>query len=94
MYYDKTVLSEEDVATFDGIIEKANAAGKAFFFPMSDPWYNAGFFFTAGCTIEYKNGVQTATFNTDEGLAAVKAMCHIAEKVGQGYEAPQVRMLT
>ena len=86
LYYDKTVLSEEDVATFDGIIEKANAAGKAFFFPMSDPWYNAGFFFTAGCTIEYKNGVQTATFNTDEGLAAVKAMCHIAEKVGQGYE--------
>jgi len=86
LYYDKTVLSEEDVATFDGIIEKANAAGKAFFFPMSDPWYNAGFFFAAGCTIEYKNGVQTATFNTDEGLAAVKAMCHIAEKVGQGYE--------
>ena len=86
LYYDKTVLSEEDVATFDGIIEKSNAAGKAFFFPLSNPWYNAGFFFTAGCTIEYKNGEQTATFNTDEGLAAVKAMCHIAEKVGQGYE--------
>ena len=80
------MLSEEDVATFDGIIEKSNAAGKAFFFPLSNPWYNAGFFFTAGCTIEYKNGEQTATFNTDEGLAAVKAMCHIAEKVGQGYE--------
>jgi len=86
LYYDKTVLSEEDVASFDAIIEKSNAAGKAFFFPMSNPWYNAGFFFTAGCTIEYKDGKQTATFNTDEGLAAVKAMCHIAEKVGQGYE--------
>ena len=86
LYYDKTVLSEQDVATFDGIIEKSNAAGKAFFFPLSNPWYNAGFFFTADCTIEYKDGQQTATFNTDEGLAAVKAMCHIAEKVGQGYE--------
>jgi len=86
LYYDKSVFSEEDIATFDGIIEKANAAGKAFFFPMSNPWYNAGFFFSAGCTIEYKDGAQTATFNTPEGLAAVKAMCHIAQKVGQGYE--------
>ena len=86
MYYDKTVFTDEDVQSFDTMIEKAKAAGKAVFFEMNNAWYNAGFFFTAGCTIKYENGVQTATFASDEGVAAVKAMCHIAENVGNGFE--------
>ena len=86
MYYDKTVFSDEDVQSFDAMIAKAKAANKAVFFEMGNAWYNAGFFFTAGCTIKYENGVQTATLNSDEGVAAVKAMCHIAENIGSGFE--------
>jgi len=86
MYYDKTVFTDEDVQSFDAMIAKAKEAGKAVFFEMGNAWYNAGFFFTAGCTIKYENGVQTATLNSDEGVAAVKAMCHIAENIGSGFE--------
>ena len=86
MYYDKTVFTDEDVQSFDAMIAKAKAANKAVFFEMGNAWYNAGFFFTAGCTIKYENGVQTATLNSDEGVAAVKAMCHIAENIGSGFE--------
>ena len=87
MYYDKTVFTEDDVQSFDTMIEKAKAANKAVFFEMGDAWYNAGFFFTAGCTIKYENGVQTANFTEgDMGLNAVKAMCHIAENIGAGFE--------
>lgn len=85
LYYDKTVLSEEDVQSMDTMIEKSAAANKSVFFPLTNPWYNTAFFFTAGCTITYKDYIQTATYGTDEGFNAVKSMCHIAEKVGNGF---------
>ena len=86
MYYDKRIFSEEDVQNMDTMVEKAKAAGKSVFLPIANAWYNAGFFFAAGCTIKYEDGVQTATFGTPEGLKAVKAMCHLAENVGTGFE--------
>ncbi len=86
MYYDKTVFSEEDVQSMDTMIEKAKAAGKAVYFPMTNSWYSTGFFFAAGCEIKFENDKQTAKIGTQEGVNAVKAMCHIAENVGSGFE--------
>ncbi len=86
LYYDKRVLSEEDVKTFDGMIEKANASGKSVFMDLNNAWYATGFFLTAGCDINYTDGKQTAAFGTTEGLAAAKAICHISESQGKGYE--------
>lgn len=86
LYYDKSVLSEDDVKSMDTMIAKAAAKGKNVFFSMSNAWYETGFFFTAGCTIKYENKVQTATLNSDEGLAAAKAMCHIAENKDKGFK--------
>jgi len=86
LYYDKKFFDEADVADFDTMIEKAGKSGKAVFFDMGNGWYNTGFFFTAGCTVSYKDGKQTATYNSDEGLSAAKAMCHIAENTGNGFE--------
>ena len=85
MYYDKTIFSDDDVKDMDTMIAKAQAAGKSVFFNLGDAWYNTGFFFTAGCTIKYENGKQTATFGTPEGLSAAKAMSHIAENVDKGF---------
>lgn len=85
LYYDKRVLSEDDVKDFDTMIAKAKAANKSVFFDIANGWYSTSFFFTAGCTIEYKDGKQTATYNTPEGLSAAKAMCHIAENVDNGF---------
>lgn len=85
MYYDKRVFGEGDVGDMDTMIKKAAEAGKSVFFSMGNAWYETGFFFTAGCTIKYENGVQTATLGTPEGLSAAKAMAHIAESEGKGF---------
>ena len=86
LYYDKRYLIEEDVKTFDGMIEKAAAKGKSVFMNMGNAWYNTGFFFTAGCTIKYKDDKQTADFDSVEGMSAAHAMAHICEKEGSGYK--------
>lgn len=86
MYYDKRVYpTEADVADLDKMIETAGSQNKKVFFDLGNGWYNAAFFFAAGCEITYKDKVQKATFNTTEGLNAAKAMCHISEKVGAGF---------
>ena len=84
LYYDKRDLTDEDVATFDGMLEKANSLGKSVLYPMDNAWYNAGFFFAAGCTTDYDGSTQTTDFDSDKGLDAVKAMCHIAEYSNKG----------
>lgn len=86
MYYDKRVFpTEADVTELDKMIETANSNGKSVYLNISNAWYNAAFYFAAGCEISYKDGKQTATFNTPEGFNAAKAMCHVAEKIGAGF---------
>lgn len=84
LYYDKRDLTEEDIATFDGMLTKANSLGKSVLYPMDNAWYNAGFFFAAGCTTEYDGKTQTTDFDSDKGIEAVKAMCHVAEFSNKG----------
>lgn len=50
LFYDSTVISEDQVKTWDGILEACNAAGKKAGMVMASGWYNAGFFFGAGFT--------------------------------------------
>ena len=75
LYYDKSVLSEEDVQTLDGILSKANEAGKKVFMDVSNGWYIASFFLGAGCTLGLdENGKQTCDFNNEAGVAAGEAI--------------------
>ena len=48
LYYDKSVLTEEDVKTLDGILEAANKAGKQVHMDVSNGWYLASFFLGNG----------------------------------------------
>lgn len=50
LFYDSTIISEDQVKTWDGILEACNAAGKKAGMVMASGWYNAGFFFGAGFT--------------------------------------------
>ena len=88
MYYDKRVFKDDEVGCLDDMIKKANENGKSVYFNITGPWYMTAFFFTAGCEITYDvtKDKQVATFNTDQGLAAGKAICHIAESQGKGFE--------
>ena len=75
LYYDKSVLSEEDVQTLDSILAKANEAGKEVFMDVSSGWYIASFFLGAGCTLGLdENGKQTCDFNNEAGVAAGEAI--------------------
>ena len=79
LYYDKSVLTEEDVKTLDGILAKANEAGKKVFMDVSNGWYIASFFMGAGCELGMdENGNQTCDFNNAAGVAAgeaIRAFC-------------------
>lgn len=86
MYYDKSVVSEEQAQTLEGIIEACEAAGKRIAWPLDDSWYVAGMFFTFDCgyevTYDAATGAEssiTCTFNNAGGIKASKAMKKLTE---------------
>ena len=80
MYYDKSVVKEEDVDSLDAIIADCEAAGKYLAFQIEDSgWYMASFFFGAGCQSKWSTDVEgnwsvIDDWNSDKGLIAAKAM--------------------
>ena len=75
LYYDKSVCSEEDVQTLDGILAAANTAGKKVFMDVSNGWYIASFFLGAGGTLALdENGKQVCDFNNETGIAVGEAI--------------------
>lgn len=48
LYYDKAVLSEEDVKTMDGMLAALEAAGKSFSMELTSGWYSYSFFGNTG----------------------------------------------
>ncbi len=78
LYYDKSVLTEEDVKTLDGLLSAAGRQNKKVLMDVSNGWYLASFFLGAGGTLGLENGKQTCDFNNDKGVTAgeaVKAFC-------------------
>ena len=75
LFYDKSVLTEEDVKTLDGILAAAEKAGKKFNFDIANGWYLASFFLGNGCTLTLNDdGKQVCDFNNEKGLEAAKAV--------------------
>ena len=81
MYYDKSVIPDEDVDSLEKLIADCEAAQKYFAFEMqTSAWYLASFFFATGCKSEWVTDdagefIEVAdTFNSPEGLIAVKGM--------------------
>ena len=84
MFYDKSVIPEEDAGSLSKILEDCEKAGKNFSFQvLTSGWYSAGFFFATGCVSEWETddeGNFTAfndTFNSDEGIIALRGMQQI-----------------
>ncbi len=75
LYYDKSVISEEQVKTLDGILEAAKATNKKVFMDVSNGWYIASFFLGAGCELRVdENGVIVCDFNNEAGVKAGEAI--------------------
>ncbi len=75
LFYDKSVLTDEDVKTLDGILAACEKAGKQFNFDIANGWYLASFFLGNGCMITLDdNGNQICDFNSEKGVEAAKAV--------------------
>ncbi|KAE9634890.1 extracellular solute-binding protein [Defluviitalea raffinosedens] len=74
LYYDKSVISDEEAKTLDGILAAADKAGKKVVMDISNGYYIASFFFGAGCTLKIENGKQVCDFNNANGLKAAEAI--------------------
>ena len=85
MYYDKSVISEEDAESMEAIIAACEKAGLKFRYALENAWYTASFFFATGCSSNWvmdQDGNYTNvndTFNSAEGMIAMKAMQKLAQ---------------
>ncbi|MBR2904243.1 MAG: extracellular solute-binding protein [Clostridia bacterium] len=84
LYYDKSVLSESDVASMDGILAKCTAS-KKFAFPFTDGWYTVSFYFGKGLGYEvtYGDNLQetsiTCNFNNQVGQQVTTSMWNLVK---------------
>jgi len=82
MYYDKSVITDAShLTSLEQLIADCEAAEKMFSFELEGSgWYNAAFFFGAGCvsefTFESNGAIKTVndTYNSDKGVIAMKGM--------------------
>ena len=81
MYYDKSVIPEEDLDSLEKLIEDCENAKKYFAFEANtSAWYLASWFFATGCVSDWTTDDDgnfisvNDTFNSPEGLIAVKGM--------------------
>lgn len=71
MYYDKSKYSEDDVKSLDTMMAKDLGDAYNFAFDIDNGWYNASFFFAAGCSLFGADGqnAEECTFNDANGVA-------------------------
>lgn len=82
LYYDSSILSEEDVASWDSLLAAANEAGKKVGMTLASGWYNASFFYSAGFTTSLNDDGSTSMDWNGEadytGVEVTQAMINIA----------------
>ncbi len=82
LYYDKRVLSDQDIQTLDGIMAKATEAQKEVHFKLNDDgWYLSSFFFADDSLkyeVTYDENMQekaiSINYNQPAGLNALKSV--------------------
>lgn len=84
LYYDSSVISEEDAKCWDTILDAAQACGKKAGMILSSGWYNAAFFYGAGFTTDLNaDGTTAMDWNGTSpegytGVQVVQSMLDIA----------------
>lgn len=82
LYYDSSVLSADDVASWDTMLEKAGEAGKKVGMTLASGWYDASFFYSAGFTTGLNDDGSTSIDWNGEadysGVEVAQAMLNIA----------------
>ena len=82
LYYDSTKVTPEQAASWDTLLEAANAAGKKVGMTLASGWYNASFFYGAGFTTGLNaDGTTAMDWNKSAdvtGVEVVQSMLDIA----------------
>ena len=83
MYYNKSIITDPE--NLEKIIEDCEKNNVKIRYALENAWYTASFFFATGCTSNWKMndagefvGVDD-TFNSKEGIAAMKGMKKLAQ---------------
>jgi len=85
LYYDTSIISEEDAESMESIIAACEANGVKFRYALENAWYTASFFFATGCHSNWsmnEAGEFTTIdddFNSDNGMIAMKGMEKLAK---------------
>lgn len=80
MYYDKSVIKEEDVDSLEALIAACEGAGRNFSFELENSWYIVSFFFATGCVSEWQTDEAgkfisvNDNFNSDAGKIAAEGL--------------------
>ena len=85
LYYDTSIISEEDAESLEAVIAACEANGVKFRYALENAWYTASFFFGVGCHSNWtmnEAGEFTSVdddFNSELGLIAMKGMEKLAK---------------
>ena len=85
MYYNTSIISEEDAESMEAIIAACEAAGLKFRYALENAWYTASFFFATGCHSNWSMDTEGNYTNVDDdfnsaaGMAAMKGMQKLAQ---------------
>lgn len=88
LYYNKDLITLEDTATIEGLLDKAVEKGYKVAYPLNTPFYSAGALFTFGAgytlTVDEAGMVTSITANFDEeaGILAGMAIYEIMNHAG------------
>lgn len=82
LFYDKSVYTETDVETLDGILAAAQADGSQFTMQINNGWYLYSFFAGAGLSLEYDGSVNTVDWDNATGVKVAQAIIAMANHPG------------
>ena len=93
MYYNKSIISEEDAESLEKLIAACEANNLKFRYALENAWYTASFFFATGCHSTWsmnQDGDWTGIdddFNSAKGLIAMKGMQKLAQSTAYDSNA-------
>lgn len=96
MYYDKSLLTEEDIKSLDAIVAKETADGVYNFnFDSAGGWKSGAWWYGAGCQVFGPDGSDLAAgcdWNGETGIAVTKYLIDLInnEKVGMGLTVEEL----
>lgn len=90
MFYDKTIMSEDDVKTIEGIVNKETAEGVYnFYFESAGGWKLGAWYYGAGCSVFGANGDDLSAgcdWNNETGVAVTNYLIDLIANPKVGYD--------